>query len=541
MAGPFASGKLPSTAAPAVPDDLAGATALELAAALRSRRTTAVAVTEATLGRIERDSTRVGAFVAVAAEQALREAAAADTVLDAAAASGGAGPQPPPLLGVPCPIKDLNAVAGMPYVAGSRAMLGNVADADDGVVRRLRDAGAIVVGKTATPEFGFPCYTESDVAPPARTPWDVGRSAGGSSGGAAAAVAAGLVSIAHGSDGGGSIRIPAAACGLVGLKASRGRISPGPLGIDGPGLASHGVLTRTVRDTAIGLDVLAQGWPGDVYRLPPPRTTYLDACDRPTGALRIGVLTEPIIADCEVAPGPLNAVERAIAVLRGLGHQVQPAPRPFPAARWEAFAAVWSVLALSIPLPPEAEPLLTPLTRWLRERGRAVTGAEYAAALAATQQLARETAAAWDDVDVILTPTLAQPPAPVGSLRDDADPAADFDAQCAFTPWTSTYNLTGRPAISLPLHRERSANDAVELPYGVMLGARLGEEETLLALAAAVEAADPWRDTLPRNPGALTAPHAGGAVRGRRPVLSTPSSRPRSGSCSRSSTRWPGR
>ena len=174
-------------------------------------------------------------------------------------------------------------------------------------------------------------------------------------------------------------------------------------------------------------------------------------------------------------------MERAEAVLHGLGHDVTEAPRPFPADRWAAFAALWSVLALSIPLPPQAEDLLTPLTRWLRERGRAVSGIEYAVAVAATQQLARATAVAWDSYDVILTPTLAQPPAPIGSLRDDADPAADFDAQCAFTPWTSTYNLTGRPAISLPLHREvtGAGEAAVELPYGVMLGARLGEDETL--------------------------------------------------------------
>lgn len=472
--------------------DLFRASALEQAGAVRSGAVTATAVTEETLRRIEADGARVGAFVYIAADTALEQADAADRLLATAAPTD----RLPPLLGVPCPIKDLTAVAGMPYVAGSRAMTGTMADANDGVVRRLRDAGTIMVGKTTTPEFGFPCYTEPDVAPPARSPWDLSRSAGGSSGGAAAAVAAGLVPIAHASDGGGSIRIPAAACGLVGLKASRGRVSPGPLGVDGPGLATHGVLARTVRDSAVCLDVLAQGWPGDVCQLPRPATTYLDACDRDPGALRIGVLVEPIIADCEVEPGPLHAVERAVTVLRALGHHVTPALRPFPAERWESFAAIWAVLALSIPVPPQAEDLLTPLTRWLRTRGRAVSGAEYAAALTATQQLARETAAAWDGFDVILTPTLARAPAPIGSLRDDADPAGDFDAQCAFTPWTSVYNLTGRPAISVPLHRE--STDGIELPYGVMLGGRLGDEEMLLALAAQLEAADPWAASLPR-------------------------------------------
>src|SRR5690606_31684042 len=157
-----------------------------------------------------------------------------------------------------------------------------------GVVTRLLDAGTVMIGKTTTPEFGLPCYTEPDIGAAARTPWDVTRSAGGSSGGAAAAVAAGIVPIAHGSDGGGSIRIPASAGGVVGLKPSRGRISPGPYGVDGAALASHGVLTRDVRDTAAALDVLSRPWPGDAYLLPRPRTSFLDACERPPGRLRIG-------------------------------------------------------------------------------------------------------------------------------------------------------------------------------------------------------------------------------------------------------------
>ncbi|MCB1253095.1 MAG: amidase, partial [Austwickia sp.] len=193
-------------------------TALGTAAALRAGATTATAVVEATLRRIADVGPRVGAFVHVATEQAMQAAAAADRRLSEVPNRADRERVLPPLLGVPCPVKDLNPVAGMPYVAGSRALLGNVADVDDGVVHRLRDAGAIVVGKTTTPEFGFPCYTEPDGRPPTVTPWDPSRSAGGSSGGAAAAVASGIVPIAQASDGGGSIRIPASACGLVGLK-----------------------------------------------------------------------------------------------------------------------------------------------------------------------------------------------------------------------------------------------------------------------------------------------------------------------------------
>ncbi len=484
--------------------------ALELAAAIARGETSCVEVTAEALARIARYGGEVGAFVHVDGDGASRRA----VEVDARVAAG----ERAPLLGVPCPIKDLSMVAGLPFEAGSAALAGHVAPVDDGVTISLRGAGTVCLGKTATPEFGFPCYTEPDVAPPARTPWDLSRSAGGSSGGAAAAVAAGLVPIAHGSDGGGSIRIPASACGLVGLKPSRGLVSPGPIGVDGPGLASHCVLTRTVRDTAAGLDVLAAPWPGDVYALAGPQTSYVDACDRPPPPLRIGVLTTPVIAAADVHPAPLRALERAEKLLRGLGHDVAAAPVPFPAERWQAFSAVWSVAALSIPLPEGTEGRLVPLTRWLRGLGRAVTGAEYAQALAETQHLARETAEAWAGFDVILTPTLAQPPALIGSLRDDADPAGDFDAQCRYTPWTSIANLTGRPSISLPLHSERlpaagswqvpgrsdhpshdrsRAPSPTELPFGVMLTARLGDDELLLGLSAQLEAADPWASRRP--------------------------------------------
>lgn len=209
--------------------------ALETAALVASGELTASQVTEDALARVAARNHQVGAFVHVAAETAREQAAQLDDRLT----SGDIDPLATPvLLGVPCPIKDLTQVAGMPFEAGSALLRGNVAEVDDGIVTLLRDAGAVIVGKTATPEFGFPCYTEPDGLPPARTPWDASRSAGGSSGGAAAAVASGMVPIAQGSDGGGSIRIPASACGLVGLKPSRGRISPGPWGIDGPGLAT---------------------------------------------------------------------------------------------------------------------------------------------------------------------------------------------------------------------------------------------------------------------------------------------------------------
>lgn len=274
---------------------------------------------------------------------------------------------------------------------------------------------------------------------------------------------------------------------------SRGLISSGNRP-PGPGLGTDGVLTRTVRDTALALDVLAGPRPGDTYWAPLAAGGYLDACDRAPERLRVGVLTTPVIADdADVHPACLDAVARAVALLEGLGHVIVEAPVPFGAEQWQAFASVWSVGALGIPLPPEAEGALTPLTRWLREAGRSSTALEYAGALAAIQLLTQQVAQLWDSFDIVLTPTLAQPPAPLGSLRDDADPAGDFAAQTRFTPWTSVYNLTGRPAISLPLHTARiDGPDSPELPIGVMLGARFGAEDVLLGLSAALEASAPW-------------------------------------------------
>jgi amidase len=259
----------------------------------------------------------------------------------------------------------------------------------------------------------------------------------------------------------------------------------------GPGLGTDGVLSRTVADTAVALDVLSGHGVGETYTVPRPHSTFLEAVGREPGHLRIGVLTTPVIAETDVHPACREAVRATAEALAALGHDVGEAPVPFPVERWLAFGAVWAVGAASIPLPPEADQVLRPLTRWLRERGRATSGVEYAEALGAVQRLTVDTALAWDAFDLILTPTLAQPPSLVGELRDDDDPAGDFAAQTRFTPWTSIYNLTGRPAISLPLHTADVGGRT--LPIGVMLGGRLGAEETLLSVAAQLEDAVGWR------------------------------------------------
>ncbi len=460
--------------------------ALEVARAIAAGEASAVEVAQEALARAGRWNRHLGAFAMITPEVALRQAAEVD-------AAARRGRSLPALAGVPCPIKDLAEVAGVAFEGGSATQRGNIGRRTDAVAATLAAAGTVMVGKTATPEFGFPCYTEPEGAPPAVTPWDVTRGAGGSSGGAAAAVAAGIVPLAHASDGGGSIRIPASSCGVVGLKPSRGRVPTGPDRVPGPGLVSDGVITRTVRDTALALDVLAAGPApgGESHHVPPEPGGFLAACDRPATGVRVGVLVGPVIsATAEVAAVCAAAALATASWLDALGHHVDSAPVPFPAERWDAFSSVWAVGALGIPLPDGAEDELRPLTRWLRERGRTVAGATYAQALADIQRLTHETHRNWAAFDVVLTPTLARPPARVGELRDDEDPAGDFAAQVDYTPWTSVANLTGRPSISLPLHR--ALIDGVELPLGVMLTGRVGEEALLLRLATQLEQEHPW-------------------------------------------------
>jgi amidase len=455
-------------------------TLLEQASAVRSRAVSPVELVEHYLDRIERLSDTVGAFVRVTPELALEAA----RVAEAAVASGA---DLPPLHGVPTAIKDLNLTAGVPTGFGTSVWEPLDVGADDFVVTKLKAAGLISLGKTNTPEFGLPCYTEPDVAPPARTPWDLQRSAGGSSGGAAAAVAAGLVPAAQGSDGGGSIRIPSSVCGLFGLKPARGRVSNAPLSTEISGLATNGPIARTVRDAAAILDAMSGPAPSDWLWAPPPVTSFLAACDEAPGVLRIGRYSTPVVGDAEPHPDCVAAYEAASVLLAELGHEVVDHAPTFSAELVPSFETVWSMEAQALPLVPEQEGLLRPLTRWLRDRGRAVSGAEFHRALGTLRLAARAEIEATRSYDAILTPTLAQPPVLVGGLRNDADPAADFEAQKRFTPYTAPYNMSGQPAMTVPL----SWNDA-GLPIGVQLIGRPCDEITLLRLAAQLELAAPW-------------------------------------------------
>jgi amidase len=462
-------------------------TAIEAADAVRRREVSPTELVEHALERIARLDDQLGAFVTVTAEAARAQAKAVEQALLAADDPATL----PPLLGVPTAIKDLNLTKGIATKLGSRVYADFVPTLDDHVVESLREAGTISLGKTATPEFGLPCYTETDIGPPARTPWDPTRSAGGSSGGAAAAVAGGFVPFAQGSDGGGSIRIPASVCGLVGLKTSRGRVSKGPLDVDATRLAVLGPLARTVRDAAAFLDAVAAPRPGDPDPLPLPDEPFRIACDREPGRLRIGRFIEaPIEAD--VDPQVRDAWEQASRLLAELGHEVSDIDSPMPHEAVPAFETVWAVSSVGAPVDPARESELRPLTRHLRERGRAVSGPQYAQAIGALGAFSRRAIAGTAHLHAVLTPTLAQLPRPIGWFDQDGDPAADFERQKRFTPFTAVVNATGQPAISLPLYQSVEG-----LPIGVMLVGRPADEATLLRLGAQLEAALPWRDRHP--------------------------------------------
>ena len=464
-------------------------TMIELAAAIRAGELSAPVVADHYLRRTQELNDQVGAFYTITAELASEQALAAEKAISRAADPA----ELPPLTGVPIPIKDLNMVAGVRQTLGSLAYADYVPDTDDYVVTRLKDAGVVITGKTATPEFGLPCYTETKIGPPARTPWDLSRSAGGSSGGAAAAVAAGLAPAAQGSDGGGSIRIPSSVCGLFGIKPSRGRISEGPLVPDLAGLGTNGPIARTVADAALLLDVMTGNYPGDMYTQPPlpPGESFLGYASRPPGRLKIGRTLQAPVPGADVHPDCVAAYEDASRLLASLGHEVEDIAMPLGPDVVPFFESLWYAYATLVPISPDQEDVLLPLTRYLRGRGQATTATELFFAQGYLQFVTRAALATLNAYDAILTPTLAQPPVPVGYF-DEVDPPENFERQKRFTPFTAIFNVSGQPAVNVPLHWT-----AEGLPIGVMLAGRMGDEATLISLSAELEQARPWKDRHP--------------------------------------------
>jgi amidase len=444
------------------------ASALDQAAAVRRREVSTRELVDCYLERIERLNPRLNAFWLTTPELAREQA-------DAVTSDG-------PLAGAPTSVKDLAAMAGYPLTYGSRAFEDQVATVDAFVVRRMKAAGTPILGRTTTPEFGSRPVTEFGLHGAARNPWDPDRTPGGSSGGAGAALAAGLCAWSHGTDGGGSVRIPASCCGLVGLKPSRGRISPGPLVGEGwAGLSTQGVLTRTVDDAAAALDTLAGHLPGDPYWAEPEGSYLRDR--RSPGRLRVGFQAT---AECGVHPEIQELVRRTVRALEGLGHDIEeagPDTRPLrPAVRVV-------VTAGTATYPVTDTSLLDPFNARMVEASRELTAADYVTAVNTIRNHSRAVVSFWDDHDLLVTPTLTQPPYPVGAF---ADPEQAWSRALEWITFTSPYNCTGQPAITLPLG---TSGDG--LPLGVQLVGPPRGEMLLLAVAAHLEEAMPWRDRRP--------------------------------------------
>ena len=465
--------------------------ATEQAELVRSGEVSSRELVDATLAAIDEVNGELNAVVTLCDERARAEADLVE-----------AGDERP-LAGVPILVKDLIALTeGVRTTMGMAAMDEWAPSADSALVRRLRDAGAIIVGKTNTPELGLVGVTEPDRFGPCRNPWNTGHTPGGSSGGSAAAVAAGVVSLAHANDGGGSIRIPASACGLVGLKPTRGRVSVAPEFTEFVGgIAIDGCVSRTVLDTALNLDVIAGPEVGDPYWAPPPSAPFAEAVEREPGRLRVALATDtpngvPVHPECAAA------AREAADLLASLGHDVrEDAPDWQDEGYIEHFIKIWTAgvgdeihsygRLKGAPIDVER---LEPLTRQMLEMAEQFSATDYLVSLDYLRRMARRILAFWEEVDVVVTPTMAQPPVEIGATRPkEGEPPIQMLLNFApLVPFTPVANVTGQPAISLPLHWSDDG-----LPIGVQLIGPPAGEELLLSLAAQLEQARPWRDRRP--------------------------------------------
>ncbi|WP_295783791.1 amidase [uncultured Microbacterium sp.] len=438
--------------------------------ALRAGEFSPADLTIAYLDRIDRID-GLGAFAEVTREAAITRARALPRPACGA------------LWGVPLADKDLVARAGVPTRYGSRSRMDHVPTASDPLARALDDAGAVNVGKTSTSEFGLTGFTEPLIHAPARDPWRPSAGAGGSSGGAAVAVAAGRLPAAVGSDGGGSIRIPSATVGVVGLKPSRGRLPIGS-GLDSPDqLSVTGPIARTVEDAALLLDALVGLAPFPYATGAPGSGPFVDAARRDPGPLRVGITTvspwddsEDIVLDAAAR----DAFSTAAAWFTDAGHDVTDAdwhPVGYP----DLFQVLWRASAARIPLDEADAALVEPLTAWLVEEGRRLSAVELLGGLAAARAFERRTVADFSRFDAVLTPALAQPPQPVGAYAGHS-PERTFAMQVEYAPYSSFVNVAGLPALTLPVTADPTGH-----PVSVQLVGRPGGEAVLLSLAAQLE------------------------------------------------------
>jgi amidase len=475
----------------ALRDELAFMDATAQAALARDGQVTTAELVEAAIERAERVNPALNAIVRPMYDEARR---------DLAAVSRG------PFAGVPFLLKDLLAAyAGVPMTSGSPFLSDFVPPFDSELVTRLKRAGLVCIGKTNTPEFGILPTTEPRLFGPARNPWDPGRTTGGSSGGSAAAVAAGVVPMAHANDGGGSIRIPAACCGVFGLKPTRARNSLGPMvGDIMSGLVVEHAVTRSVRDSAALLDATAGAAPGDPYWAPPPARPFLEEVGADPGRLRVAFTTKALTG----TPVHQDSVEAALDAARlceELGHDVvEASPEINPDMLIQTFLAVWvagtawTIDAIGRATGRSPSPdYFEPLTWAVYGTGRQELASNYLLSVQYLQAVSRDVARFFMEYDVWLTPALAEPPVPLGTFESaEGDPLGGLMRAVTFTPFTALFNATGQPAMSVPL-----SWNAEGLPIGVQFAGRFGDEATLFRLAAQLEAARPWAHRRPNVEG----------------------------------------
>jgi amidase len=464
--------------------------ALEIAALIRDKQISPVEVVDLFLERTDRLNPELNAVTWRRDEDVRAEAKAAEQAVMTGEAKGA-------FFGVPIAIKDLVFVEGWPITFGSKSSLDHVCGFTSHVTAAFREAGCLFLFRTNTPEFGILPVTENDAWGATRNPWDLSRTPGGSSGGSAASVAAAMAPIGHANDGGGSIRIPAACTGLVGLKPSRGRVSSGPLVSDVMhGGAVEGCVTRTVADTAAMLDALSAFDPTAWYNAPKPERPYVEELGVAPGKLRIAYTTVSPLGN-EIAPHIVAQVEKTAALLQDLGHEVfEGAPQwPEPEQVLEGFMTVWNTGTALWEIGDENQ--IEPLTKAMREKAAKVSSLDYARAIAELQVYSRQVVQSWGrDFDVLLTPTLSMDPLPIGYLfeKETDDPTEPLTRGAGMVPFTPLINVTGQPAISLPVAWTDSG-----LPCGMHFVGAPWAEATLIRLASQLEKAAPWKDRRPSH------------------------------------------
>jgi amidase len=465
---------------------LADLDAVAQAELVKTKEVEPIELVEAAIERIDRLNPKINAVIRTLYEQAREQF----TNLPEGRFSG-----------VPTLLKDSARVEGVSTTSGAALLRGSISDRDAVIVRKMRESGLVFLGITNMPEFGILCTTEPRLYGPTRNPWDLSKTPGGSSGGAAAAVASGMVAMAHGGDGGGSIRIPSSCCGLFGMKLSRGRESVDPdMGEIGARLISNHVLTKSVRDSAAMIDVTLGPAPGQLYRQPPPERPFFEEVGESPGVLRIAFTDEsfmggPMHNDC------VKAVHDAASLCSELGHVVDKKSPVLNAESYgEAFLTIWSLIfhtsmiGISRSTGQKIDKdIVEPVTWAMYERGGQYGVVDYFRALQAFKEMTRSFERFMDDYDVFLTPTLAEPPAPLGTF--DAtydDPIKGYNRAISFTPFTPFVNATGVPAMSMPLYWNNEG-----LPIGSHFIGRYGDEATLIRLASQIEEARPWAQRHP--------------------------------------------